>query len=233
MKDRSDDPLHHERTLLPQSYISLLVIMASENFIIKKYPYSSKTEIDLKLIMQLVSVYTTGLQFRCQGLQNIPSTYTWHHGRWHCLWFWFWSKWRKNGLHLVDSSRGSRVGAGAGRAVGTAQSSVTIWPHLGHVVTWFLQHPRGWGLEQLGVEGWPVVVGSLVRRRNRVWSEVVRFGWVGRLVRPVVPRGAGRLSRRVVFRGGGRGGIRVCGTGVGDILFGKVLKKKEISDGLK
>ena len=24
MKDRSDDPLHHERTLLPQSYISLL-----------------------------------------------------------------------------------------------------------------------------------------------------------------------------------------------------------------
>ena len=25
MKDRSDDPLHHERTLLPRSYISLLV----------------------------------------------------------------------------------------------------------------------------------------------------------------------------------------------------------------
>ena len=24
MKDRSDDPLHHERTLLPQSYISLI-----------------------------------------------------------------------------------------------------------------------------------------------------------------------------------------------------------------
>ena len=26
MKDRSDDPLHHERTLLPQSYILLLVV---------------------------------------------------------------------------------------------------------------------------------------------------------------------------------------------------------------
>ena len=25
MKDRSDDPSHHERTLLPQSYISLLI----------------------------------------------------------------------------------------------------------------------------------------------------------------------------------------------------------------
>ena len=25
MKDRSDDPSHHERTLLPQSYISLLL----------------------------------------------------------------------------------------------------------------------------------------------------------------------------------------------------------------
>ena len=25
MKDRSDDPWHHERTLLPQSYISLVV----------------------------------------------------------------------------------------------------------------------------------------------------------------------------------------------------------------
>ena len=26
MKDRSDDPLHHERTLLPRSYISLLYL---------------------------------------------------------------------------------------------------------------------------------------------------------------------------------------------------------------
>ena len=26
MKDRSDDPSHHERTLLPRSYISLLVV---------------------------------------------------------------------------------------------------------------------------------------------------------------------------------------------------------------
>ena len=26
MKDRSDDPLHHERTLLPRSYISLPVV---------------------------------------------------------------------------------------------------------------------------------------------------------------------------------------------------------------
>ena len=26
MKDRSDDPLHHERTLLPRSYISLLAV---------------------------------------------------------------------------------------------------------------------------------------------------------------------------------------------------------------
>ena len=27
MKDRSDDPSHHERTLLPRSYISLLVVV--------------------------------------------------------------------------------------------------------------------------------------------------------------------------------------------------------------
>ena len=29
MKDRSDDPSHHERTLLPQSYISLLTEKSS------------------------------------------------------------------------------------------------------------------------------------------------------------------------------------------------------------
>ena len=29
MKDRSDDPLHHERTLLTQNYISLLIDMES------------------------------------------------------------------------------------------------------------------------------------------------------------------------------------------------------------
>ena len=29
MKDRSDDPSHHERTLLPRSYLSLLVLMMS------------------------------------------------------------------------------------------------------------------------------------------------------------------------------------------------------------
>ena len=29
MKDRSDDPSHHERTLLPWSYLSLLVLMMS------------------------------------------------------------------------------------------------------------------------------------------------------------------------------------------------------------
>ena len=30
MKDRSDDPLHHERTLLPRSYISLLHVWVDE-----------------------------------------------------------------------------------------------------------------------------------------------------------------------------------------------------------
>ena len=32
MKDRSDDPLYHERTLLPQSYISLLYTSGDEIF---------------------------------------------------------------------------------------------------------------------------------------------------------------------------------------------------------
>ena len=31
IKDRSDDPSHHERTLLPQSYISLLAAMDDLN----------------------------------------------------------------------------------------------------------------------------------------------------------------------------------------------------------
>ena len=30
MKDRSDDPLHHERTLLPRSYISLHIAKEKE-----------------------------------------------------------------------------------------------------------------------------------------------------------------------------------------------------------
>ena len=39
MKDRSDDPSHHERTLLPRSYISLLmmiVIMPNNTSVLKK-----------------------------------------------------------------------------------------------------------------------------------------------------------------------------------------------------
>ena len=32
MKDRSDDPTHHERTLLPRSYISLLYIINETGF---------------------------------------------------------------------------------------------------------------------------------------------------------------------------------------------------------
>ena len=32
MKDRSDDPSHHERTLLPRSYISLLSIQYQSDF---------------------------------------------------------------------------------------------------------------------------------------------------------------------------------------------------------
>ena len=30
LKDRSDDPSHHERTLLPRSYISLLFVVRAE-----------------------------------------------------------------------------------------------------------------------------------------------------------------------------------------------------------
>ena len=37
MKDRSDDPLHHERTLLPRSYISLLVSKRKEGVVALKY----------------------------------------------------------------------------------------------------------------------------------------------------------------------------------------------------
>ena len=32
MKDRSNDPLHHERTLLPQSYISLLLFNETRQY---------------------------------------------------------------------------------------------------------------------------------------------------------------------------------------------------------
>ena len=32
MKDRSDDPSHHERTLLPRSYISLLITLVNTEF---------------------------------------------------------------------------------------------------------------------------------------------------------------------------------------------------------
>ena len=37
MKDRSDDPSHHERTLLPRSYISLLVSKRKEGVVALKY----------------------------------------------------------------------------------------------------------------------------------------------------------------------------------------------------
>ena len=33
MKDRSDDPSHHERKLLPRSYISLLAVYKSTNLL--------------------------------------------------------------------------------------------------------------------------------------------------------------------------------------------------------
>ena len=37
MKDRSDDPSHHERTLLPRSYISLLYGVIQFNITLKQY----------------------------------------------------------------------------------------------------------------------------------------------------------------------------------------------------
>ena len=37
MKDRSDDPSHHEQTLLPRSYISLLLIKKTNTSYMLKY----------------------------------------------------------------------------------------------------------------------------------------------------------------------------------------------------
>ena len=37
MKDRSDDPSHHERTLLPRSYLSFLVLMMSWILVMVSY----------------------------------------------------------------------------------------------------------------------------------------------------------------------------------------------------
>ena len=40
MKDRSDDPLHHERTLLPWNYISLLVMHGGYDIKIPVFVFS-------------------------------------------------------------------------------------------------------------------------------------------------------------------------------------------------
>ena len=47
MMDRSDDPSHHERTLLPQSYISLLVLLMPAT------PYQSAAYMTLITIKQV------------------------------------------------------------------------------------------------------------------------------------------------------------------------------------
>ena len=47
MKDRSDDPSHHERTVLPRSYISLLTTL---NYIYVTFGIKQKTAEIMKLV---------------------------------------------------------------------------------------------------------------------------------------------------------------------------------------
>ena len=54
MKDRSDDPSHHERTLLPRSYISLWYEECMmKNNILKGY----KTQCKIKLSVIFIKIY--------------------------------------------------------------------------------------------------------------------------------------------------------------------------------
>ena len=61
MKDRSDDPSHHERTLLPQSYISLLRTIWILSYPQRKlYPnyYSQLTECcKLELVAKILQLF--------------------------------------------------------------------------------------------------------------------------------------------------------------------------------
>ena len=56
MKDRSDDPSHHERTLLPRSYISLLVVIGDYN--VGMVCYSLTNPISFYEMLMVVCVIT-------------------------------------------------------------------------------------------------------------------------------------------------------------------------------
>ena len=45
MKDRSDDPSHHERTLLPQSYISLHKTIDASNKLLSSFKFEAHSSL--------------------------------------------------------------------------------------------------------------------------------------------------------------------------------------------
>ena len=60
MKDRSDDPLHHEQTLLPRSYISLLD--TCDKMVDSKYiNYNTNTYTNTYISIYYVQIFNTDI----------------------------------------------------------------------------------------------------------------------------------------------------------------------------